>query len=943
MNRIMRDRRPLPGRTLLVLLISLLALTVAPAQAQNAGDRVTVIVLDQSGSMDGTDPLGLRCSAVRLLADLATEQDTYGLIRLASTTDRVAQVEIEPRRLGYQPDRDAFRAAVRCDTEGNTPIADSLRLAYEMLADVAGSRGGAPFRGQVLLLTDGAPAPDSAGQIEEIRALLPSFQAKGWTIDTVGLQLRAQNLAGVRELLQEMVDQTGGAFLGDVGDPSDLQPLFVGFFARQSGRTSVPERAYTLASGGEEQIQIPAGTRRIDILVSKDDANASLTLVRDDGQPISRSDSGVELFSTDDPYYTAISLVNPTTSRIFLRSDRPTSGVINLLTTTDLTLSIRQSAAARPANQPVDIEVFFARSGNNNQPVALTGATVSGSASIDGSGVPLQFVDDGSGGDTSAGDGIYTARVNLGDTLVEYAPRQVDVAIEGVTDGQRYYAQQVFDIVPVPDVQLIDPDGVFDVPGGAIVEIPLRLDWRGAPVGTAGWSFDVIQASGASRDTVPVAVENDRVVVTIAGANALENAVTLSVTLRASTSAGLQTTVELPLTIRRAPGIQLYWDVPDPLPLGREVAFSAGLILDGGIVSGVPLRATVERDGGGQPPIMLQPESTGGGVVAFSVTPDAVGTYIVRVTAEGQALQPVERTLRIVALPKLEDGALRPCGSIVGTREQVRERYRLYERAREVPVLGWIFSHEYFTSLGQEPFALCGRVQAGDADYTGAWIVELRDQGAEDPDTVVQTASGTGAEIRVEVLRGISGEVEARFIINEGFDPTIGCCTENTALTLTEREDYTSQVVIIVLVLVALITLFRWFQARRYASINAFEDGDVLIITRAGGAEQVILIEAAQPARLGRHHNVRLNLDGRERTHRIVLDSEQQIVFLNGQQIGEQPEPVGNAGYSVSVRLATRDPVDGDETEPGEDHTSRIVIIVLVLVVLIAVVWWLWV
>src|SRR5437868_7702914 len=92
-------RRWLFALPLTVWIAAALLLPYSTARAADVKDRVTIIVLDQSGSMrldlpekqprtKASDPLGLRCSAVRLLADLATTRDSLGLVKLESHDDK---------------------------------------------------------------------------------------------------------------------------------------------------------------------------------------------------------------------------------------------------------------------------------------------------------------------------------------------------------------------------------------------------------------------------------------------------------------------------------------------------------------------------------------------------------------------------------------------------------------------------------------------------------------------------------------------------------------------------------------------------------------------------------------------------------------------------------------------------------------------------------------
>src|SRR4051794_20676708 len=109
----------------------------AVPSAAASTDRVTVVVLDQSGSMrldlpekkpvtKASDPHGLRCSAVRLLADLASDHDSLGLVKLESHDDKTgaaadstAEVLMSPEPMGIAQNRAAFKSKVDCDRATN--------------------------------------------------------------------------------------------------------------------------------------------------------------------------------------------------------------------------------------------------------------------------------------------------------------------------------------------------------------------------------------------------------------------------------------------------------------------------------------------------------------------------------------------------------------------------------------------------------------------------------------------------------------------------------------------------------------------------------------------------------------------------------------------------------------------------------------------------------
>jgi hypothetical protein len=274
----------------------------------------------------------------------------------------------------------------------------------------------------------------------------------------------------------------------------------------------------------------------------------------------------------------------------------------------------------------------------------------------------------------------------------------------------------------------------------------------------------------------------------------------------------------------------------------------------------------------------------------------------------------VQQTLRVAAEPQLANDEIRPCGSVAGTREQRRERYRIYAQARNWPVVGgaftWILDQGLFAIQEEQPFELCGTVQAGDAAYTGPWVVELRPAG--DPDTVLQTVSGTGPDIRVTVLPGIAGEVSARFVIDDAFGPTIDCCETTTDLTLTEDEDRTAQWLFIGGIVLAFVLglwrLYCGWQAGRYADNNQFQPGDLLTVVCADGSSQEhdLSLDANPPRGCQRHHTITLDLGNGSRTHRLVLDDQVPSVALDGVLLSSMPQAIRQFPCLVSVVLAPR-------------------------------------
>jgi hypothetical protein len=146
------------SRLVLSALLGLVTLGIgAPARAQSYGQYL--VVLDDSGSMDGTDPKRLVVLAAHALAAALEDGDQVMLVGLnelaagASASFRSPRELLEARDGAEGPRTLATPLAERIGRhEGQTPCRDALQNARTILDSVASA--GAPQT--LLLLTDGA-------------------------------------------------------------------------------------------------------------------------------------------------------------------------------------------------------------------------------------------------------------------------------------------------------------------------------------------------------------------------------------------------------------------------------------------------------------------------------------------------------------------------------------------------------------------------------------------------------------------------------------------------------------------------------------------------------------------------------------------------------------------------------------------------------------------
>lgn len=347
-----------------------------PALPRAASGQVTVIVLDNSGSMAQNDPNGLRCSAANAYIDLSGPGDYIGLIDLDNNNSsgtsggahnfRLATKWADPTETATYQDRANLRALIaqksnNCAPDGNTPTYDALAQALAMLK--SSTQGGKS--GSVILLTDGAPDPNTSAQVSAVQTdLLPQFKQNGWPIDTIALGANAtDNGIDYHGFLSGIANATSGKFYDDSQGPvSGVSPLnlagfFVDIFALRSGRTPGPTIAPTQLGGATVSRNFSVGSyvSHLDVVAVKDQPGTSVTATAPDGTVISSNAAGA-LVSTD-PHYVIFSFDSPQAGPWQLNVTGNGQFLMDSLVVSTLSMTITSPAAGKPQplGQPVNI------------------------------------------------------------------------------------------------------------------------------------------------------------------------------------------------------------------------------------------------------------------------------------------------------------------------------------------------------------------------------------------------------------------------------------------------------------------------------------------------------------------------------------------------------------------------------------------------------------
>lgn len=167
-----------------------------------------IFVIDESGSMSGNDPAGIRYEAIPEIMEAEKQGFPY-MVYTFSDSARIAR-DMGPLDSEYE--------ALPTVSDGGTAILGTLHQIVQDYKDGLWDGGANP---KVVFLTDGSATDISRGflwldgNMAEFSAVLDEYYNSGVTISAVGLG----NVD--REIMTMMAETTGGIFI-NIDDASDL-------------------------------------------------------------------------------------------------------------------------------------------------------------------------------------------------------------------------------------------------------------------------------------------------------------------------------------------------------------------------------------------------------------------------------------------------------------------------------------------------------------------------------------------------------------------------------------------------------------------------------------------------------------------------------------------------------------------------------------------------
>jgi Mg-chelatase subunit ChlD len=408
----------------------------ANAQVLSQSENVAIVlVVDNSVSMEKSDPKKSRLSLARLIVDASTDGDQIGIVKMADLGN--TQIAVELTDINRLFDKTAFSspnpsAKTQFKGLGRAPLRNALEemrtlksdgrylgRALKLSADLL-ERAKANHRQFIVLLTDGPQKKEGQNVLDDA---LTNLRRKNIPIIAVAVGAQADVAT-----LKELSESTGGRLLRADGTES-IAGIYAKFFACVRAANYVervqitPTSAQTLAT-----INPPDKAHGLAILLSKSNYLPKVKMLAGSSNQ-NIVDPSADVQHSDNSAYEVFVLDGKSTQlagewRIQIDGNSPAEAwiLVQSYLTVDLISPPRQpgkdqaSLRYTPAGKPVLIELQIpssevtpelmnkAMKGPLNEP--QTG--LSPAVDVTGTGAYVTLSDDGEKWDHTQNDGIYT-------------------------------------------------------------------------------------------------------------------------------------------------------------------------------------------------------------------------------------------------------------------------------------------------------------------------------------------------------------------------------------------------------------------------------------------------------------------------------------------------------------------------------------------------------
>lgn len=469
-NDIKLSKKHVNGWILIViLLVSFVVSGIKSAYAQTAEkDNLAVIfIVDDSGSMAGSDPANLRYTAIKLMVSAMDLGDQVGLIQFSTNSKIVTEGFVE---LSSNEEKNSLiDSIIASEPSGYTDFKAAFLSTDELLT----TKNPENYQTVAIFLTDGRPdVPDHSDKYdEEVISLAKSLEIPIYAIGLTPLSQTA--------ILSRIASETGGKLV-PAETSSDLLDSYLQILGELKDRTVINSDYFKEfnSHGFFLDPSLVQYITKITFIISKN-PNVEASIVAPSGEKISDENVSVSFIKTDDPNFITITIDSPISGYWLIDAPEGNGNYqAKAILRSRLRTRITSPEGLIQAGKPVLIVASIVEELDNGNLMKVVGSADFSVEILlpDGSIQSLdRLYDDGTHGDILANDGNYSRE--FVDTFIEGT---YSINLIGQKELIPIFTFHTFTAVKFPELQLINPiESYIEVrnsPIEVLIESDLNLD-----------------------------------------------------------------------------------------------------------------------------------------------------------------------------------------------------------------------------------------------------------------------------------------------------------------------------------------------------------------------------------------------------------------------------------------------------------------------------------
>lgn len=434
-------------RLFFALILARLLLNPSPAKANPVVDHLTVIlIVDNSGSMETSDPEGLRFTGARLFAALLDPGDTLGLILFSTDSEPLTDRLVT---LGSRSEVSSLLAGF------SVPPADGftdIKAAFEDVRRLLEAAEDPSEKIVIVLLTDGKP---------EIQNHYPQYEqetlelARSMNIPVMAIAL---TVAAQNPFLERLASVTNGTVI-PANDVSDILNAYLQVLGQVKDRTVIGGDSFTTQTSLEIEPSLAPYVLSVTFVISKPEI-ASVHLFDPGGNDLAGEQG-------DDLRFSLLTLQSPASGEYSFQLQGGGRAKVWAILRTRLRIQILEPNNFHPPGRNMPIVVSLLEETLDGNFITINGETdfTALITSPDERQTSLdRFYDDGTHGDAVAGDGKYTRLFPNPALSGVYR-----ISIQGWKDAIPLQTESQVTALKFPELIVDEPSEKVEVRGDAII------------------------------------------------------------------------------------------------------------------------------------------------------------------------------------------------------------------------------------------------------------------------------------------------------------------------------------------------------------------------------------------------------------------------------------------------------------------------------------------